>query len=270
MVGNEEEKSWINLFSKYCGGTHEDRSSTGINIDSHLLSCVLYFLRSGHYNHIAGWPDGKSSFGDYWNIIGSFAVAQVYGFSSTWLSQSTGHKGDGFSLRCVARSPNRAPRKVPIFLLYGAFFNMGNYYNFYAATVGSGTSTFIGEAPDSICPKGWRMVGNEGEKSFVKLFAEYYGGTKTGSSLTGGDTHLLSNIFSILRSGAYYWNSGGLGNRAGVGYYWLLKAYSYPRAYALGFYSTWLDYQFGYYEGGGFSLRCVAKLKTQKTKSPSI
>ena len=142
---------------------------------------------------------------------------------------------------------------------------MGNYYNFYAATAGSGTSTFVGEAPDSICPKGWRMVGNEGEingkeeKSWINLFSKYYGETHPvpypGIEDSNADTVVLLSSFTFLRSGNYDWNDGGLYDRAGAGLYWSILAYASPYAHSLAFVPTWLNYQNGYYKGYGFSLR---------------
>ena len=135
---------------------------------------------------------------------------------------------------------------------------MGNYYNFYAATAGSGTSDFIGEAPDSICPKGWRMVENEGEKSWINLFAEYYGVTKTGE-FSDPDTMAIVSVFNFLRSGYYHWN-GVLSYRSFDSRYWSAHTYSSSsHAYTYHSYSSWLYYQDGGNKGIGFSLCCVAK-----------
>ena len=115
------------------------------------------------------------------------------------------------------------------------------------------------------------MVGNEGEKSFVNLFAEYYGGTHLNASNTGVniDTHLLSSIFSFLRSGYYDWGNGVLDYRAWDGLYWSFKAYSGPSAHHLGFYPTWLAYQNGYSKGAGFSVRCVARSPKRSAQESS-
>ena len=141
---------------------------------------------------------------------------------------------------------------------------MGNYYNFYAATAGSGDKDFIGEAPDSICPKGWRMVGNEGEKSWMNLFARYYGGTHQDANSIGVniDTHFLSSIFSFLRSGHYDWNDGILYSRAWGGYYWSLYASSLGYAHFFHLNDAWLLYYGNYPKGYGLSLR-----KSQKYSS---
>ena len=104
------------------------------------------------------------------------------------------------------------------------------------------------------------MVGNEETidgkegKSWVNLFSKYYGGTKIGE-FANGDTIVIANIFSFLRSGDYNWTNGNLDNRARYGAYWSVRAHSDSSARYLAFDHAWLHYQNGYGKGHGFSLR---------------
>ena len=107
MVGNEgevdgkEEKSWINLFSNYYGGTHINITITGMNIDTHLLSSTFSFLRSGYYFRDSGDLYHRTVHGRYWSLKAhSDLDAHFLGFVSTWLYyQDGGSKGYGMSLR---------------------------------------------------------------------------------------------------------------------------------------------------------------------------
>lgn len=62
---------------------------------------------------------------------------------------------------------------------YDAHYMLGNYYQFAAATAGSGLGiTGVNDAPDSICPKGWQLpkagLGRMNTpKSFTYLYKTY-------------------------------------------------------------------------------------------------
>ncbi len=48
-------------------------------------------------------------------------------------------------------------------------------YSWYTATAGSGAGMSSGDAPNSICPKGWGLPPATGNKSFLNLLNGYYG-----------------------------------------------------------------------------------------------
>lgn len=139
----------------------------------------------------------------------------------------------------------------------------GNYYNWYAATAGTGTVEMAGgEATSSICPKGWRLPTDEGEKSFDNLFTTAYGI----NSDSAGALKVRSAPLNFNLSGVY--NYGDITNPVGLfnsssmrmGSYWtstdypddeesadrllINESYVWPHAMA--------D------KGYGFSIRCVA------------
>ena len=118
----------------------------------------------------------------------------------------------------------------------------GNYYNWYAATAGTGTcSMSSGNATASICPKGWRLPTNS---EFQTLYNNY----SSSSAMQGTPAFVLSGY----RNGSSTYNQGS------YGFYWSSTAYSSASAYSLYLYSSSVspqDYNNKYY---GFTVRCVA------------
>ncbi len=128
----------------------------------------------------------------------------------------------------------------------------GAYYSWTAATAGTGDASLTkGDAPSSICPKGWKLPPNSGRGSYAEFVAA--------AGITNdvaGSTKLQSAPYNFPYAG-YVYNST-LYNVGIVGYYWLRTAYSSNNAYALFFNSSYVDpaYNNGRYDG--FSVRCVA------------
>ena len=116
-----------------------------------------------------------------------------------------------------------------------------------------------GTASDSICPKGWRLPGNEGEKSYVEMLKLYSNRNGNTSDLTQGDTVAMLTQLAFLRSGDYNYSSGSLSNRTSYGYYWSGHYYSVTDSHLLYFGSTVLNPQSGSGRGYGFALRCLAR-----------
>ena len=152
----------------------------------------------------------------------------------------------------------------------------GNWYNWYAATAGTGKYDSTGEVSDSLCPSGWRLpkdvqnntTANSGSEFYNLLVLQY--GMKVGSNAGDGvnhgndyfrnaDTAVLSFPLSFIRSGFYYWNIGGLNGRTNGGNFWSSYASSVTYSRVLNFYGRYLYPQFGYNKGYGFAVRCVAR-----------
>ena len=147
----------------------------------------------------------------------------------------------------------------------------GNWYNWYAATAGSGTSTMSGtDAPDSICPKGWRLPGNTGNKSFQNLLTtadsenlaasleDNVSGTNYNLSTSGSnlDTSLLSTPLSFIRSGRYIRDPG---DRNNYGFLWTSFTYT-PSAVRFVHLGDWvLSVSSGSDTGLSDVVRCVAR-----------
>ncbi len=98
----------------------------------------------------------------------------------------------------------------------------GTYYNWYAATAGSGIYTLTSmNASDSICPKGWMLPygeASDNDKGWARLFNRYNSGIAStiiaplNFSYAGSYNHLVSqiqgqeifaNIWSSTASGSY-------------------------------------------------------------------
>ena len=118
-----------------------------------------------------------------------------------------------------------------------------------------------GTASDSICPKGWRLPGYDGDGSYYDLVERYVSRSST-SHDANSDTVMLISPLSFIRSG-YYFYVGDLKYNAEVGLYAysrfnsaiishnMVLAYNYLKAQNYNNYS--------YNRGSGYSLRCLAR-----------
>ncbi len=136
----------------------------------------------------------------------------------------------------------------------------GNYYNWFAATAGSGTYTKItGSANDSICPKGWRLPlagpSADVKYSYGLLTTSYNGASSLISVIT-------SEPLVYLRAGMQSY-TGSMYRQEEIGYYW--SATEYPNdndnAYYLGFSDreNTIFYRPLLSKGQGCTMRCVAR-----------
>jgi uncharacterized protein (TIGR02145 family) len=132
----------------------------------------------------------------------------------------------------------------------------GNYYNWYAATAGTGASSMTGsDATASICPKGWRLPSNSGIKSYYNLITTTYGL----ASSSDGSLALRANPLNFNLSGYYAYYNGAMRGQGSYGYYWSGTAYSSATdAYDLLFNTSSIYPQGSFGQGYGFSVRCVA------------
>ena len=122
----------------------------------------------------------------------------------------------------------------------------GNYYNWYAATAGTGTCAMTsGEATASICPKGWRLPTGGSNGEFQALYSQY-----SSSTLMQGDPGF---VLSGYRYGSSTYDQGGYGR------YWSSTAVNAGNAYNLYLGSSGVN-SAGYNgKFDGFTVRCVAK-----------
>ena len=136
----------------------------------------------------------------------------------------------------------------------------GNYYNFYAATAGTGNPNLTsGDAPDSICPSGWHLPSSTGTSSYTTLVQNYVGREENTDNLTNHHSPLLLSTLSFTRSGFYTYYNGILYSQSSHGYYWSHTPNGKTRAYYLTFVSTGLYPRSNYSRGYGFTLRCLAR-----------
>ncbi len=84
------------------------------------------------------------------------------------------------------------------------------YYNWYAATAGTGTHSIIsGTAISSLCPKNWRLPTGDASGELQTIYNKYPGTSLTGMPADWALTGLYSgsNVFGGLYTNAYYWAS---------------------------------------------------------------
>ena len=139
------------------------------------------------------------------------------------------------------------------------------YYNWYAATAGSGTESMVNQdAPYSICPKGWRLTTNYTNTSYPSGGADKswgsllytYGISPTWHETTTEYQILEAFPFTLPRAG--YFSSGAFQHN-GYGDWWSATAYSTAaNAYSLAFGTTGVLPQNRNYKYYGFNVRCVA------------
>ena len=130
---------------------------------------------------------------------------------------------------------------------------MGNYYNWYTATAGSGTystgSNVI--ATQSICPKGWRLPkggainATTGNGEFQQLYDAY-----------GNATNFISNTSAVLSG---FWYDSSANDQGSRGGWWSSTAYDSALGYYLIFNSSSVYPQSNHYKRDGLSVRCVAE-----------
>ena len=123
----------------------------------------------------------------------------------------------------------------------------GGYYTFYTATAGTGgTSLTSGNAPSSICPKGWRLpTGGRSTGEFQTLYNNY----NSASQMMGEPNFTLSGY---VRNGSVY-------SQGDFGYFWSSTVYNANRAYGLSLGSSNVGPGYDDVKSNGNSVRCVAR-----------
>ena len=125
-----------------------------------------------------------------------------------------------------------------------------------AAAIADNRAYSSGNAPDSFCPKGWRLPSGEGStvnKSFAYLMATYgYGNDSTGSASA------RRYPLSLMYSGNYDWSSGGMSSQDARSSWWSHTVYSSTKSDNLLIYSNHIYAQDDGRKELGFSLRCVS------------
>ena len=164
---------------------------------------------------------------------------------------------------------------------YDAHYLVGNFYQWNAATAGSGGTITSGEiidvpadletnpvsAEDSICPKGWELPKIWGDTSFINLLSQY-SSDDTSSIFTGLTTGTMSGIINggkIATAPLYlqysgYTNTDGALWYAGLGgLFWSSTAGSDPSdAFTLNFGVSDVYAGVGNARYLGGSVRCLA------------
>ena len=141
----------------------------------------------------------------------------------------------------------------------------GNYYDWNMATAGardtngnSLTWASSGEAADSICPKGWRLPPNQGEKSYKKLLVDYHL-IADNLNYSNSATTVLGPPFSYVRAMKYDIYNKKFYVVPNEGNMWTSSILYQGTATQINFESTRVFPHYNFFRGSGFSVRCVAR-----------
>ena len=132
-------------------------------------------------------------------------------------------------------------------ILAGGSDSYGAYYNWYAATAGTGTCAMeSGDAGSSICPRGWGLPTGGSSGEFQALYDEY-----------GSSSDMLGSPVNFVLSGYRFDRS--IVNQRNYGYYWSSTARSSNSAYDLDLSSSDVRPAISYAKYNGLAVRCVAR-----------
>lgn len=127
--------------------------------------------------------------------------------------RTTGYQGTDGITNCTKNANMAAnPNATGVCQIYDAHYLVGNYYQWNAATAGTGGTIWDENAGGSICPKGWKLpdskYGNRDSGSFAGLLLAYnlmlsdqYSGT-----ISNGQYNVALSPLFWVRSG-YIYNS---------------------------------------------------------------
>ena len=140
----------------------------------------------------------------------------------------------------------------------------GTYYNFQAATVGTGAAmtTDKSDSPDTLCPLGWQMpysgtVGDYDDKSrtWNHLFKLYSIRFSNGSS---ADVDKVNSYpLSYIYAGFFHWSSGRFYHQGSRDYYWSSTLANDTAAYYLDMWPTGVRPSDKLNKLTGSTVRCV-------------
>lgn len=192
----------------------------------------------------------------------SYAVAKLAD-GNCWMTQNL--RLTGARVLNTADSDVTANFSLPASVSVSAFANTtseakiydsgnnayGAYYNWYAATAGSGTGTISsGNVAQSICPKGWKLPS---QSDYSKL------ATSIGAGDNASGSAIFRNSTYNFQMGARIDNSSLSSSDIGsYGFYWSRTASTNNYAYNLYLGVNTAKPADAYYKRTGCSVRCVS------------
>ena len=141
-------------------------------------------------------------------------------------------------------------------------YHAGNYYNWTAAVANNVTNS--GNAPDSICPAGWRLPKTS-ENEFANLLVKYNVISDVSSTTYITDSSNVKIGFNNIRNYPLYFvrsgyvNGGTLNYTTSHGLYWSSTVYSANTARNLNFYDSSVNPAYYDRRYDGWSVRCMAR-----------
>ena len=197
---------------------------------------TLYDIRDSNSYTIAKLADGNCWMTQNLRLTGRRTLTSANSnVSSNWTLPAA---NTSFPTSCVNTAYNMSSGNT----------TYGNYYNWYAATAGTGTcSMSSGNASSSICPKGWRLPTSGGAGEFRNLNSKY------GSSASMRQVP-MSFPLAGGRSGTNTMDQGSFSS------YWSSTVYTAGIVYCLGLDSSNVYASFNYNgKELGTTVRCVAQ-----------
>ncbi len=135
----------------------------------------------------------------------------------------------------------------------------GAYYNWYTATVGTGTSELTeGNAESSICPKGWHLPTSEEFQNLYDKFPDATWATINDRSGRWFGASSVSAGGALLLADGYMRTADGLSANINLyGYYWTNASKDKTQAYSLRFNRKELTIDGNSRKSNGYSIRCL-------------
>ena len=269
--------------SRYTNGTTTDNTGTANN-NGLVIANNQNSDYPRSYNNDLGYITGTS------NTRDPSGCAAIEGNSGVWdskcqmpgsIGNSSGSKdlvtqtSDGLTQDSTWQPSYISTSDGATFTMRGSMY-IGDYYNWYAATAGSGrydmsnsTSHNGAVASHSICPKGWKLPVN-GDSSVDGSWQHLINGTYgyvTTNGYNQNNRAALNKIMqlplSIPFAGYYEWTNGALNSRGNVGNYWSSTATSASastNSYNLNMnYGGNVNPQNNNNKVNGLTIRCIAE-----------
>ncbi|MBQ9019928.1 hypothetical protein IJ096_01230, partial [Candidatus Saccharibacteria bacterium] len=181
---------------------------------------------------------------------------------------SDGASSNDSSVQIISKWAENSGCSGSYYCVSGNTEKYGNFYNWYAATATTGTSSLTNaDATDSVCPKGWKLPtsgtsssygSSAPDKSYGKLIYLVTGFSSLSTSYDGGTyVKAMQNAPLWFSFPGHY--GSGLRIQGADGYYWSRKAYT-SSGYAMGLFFDAYSYLYPQYYGNkveGYSVRCV-------------
>ena len=221
----------------------QDMTPGGCAISNEGDTKRLIDKRDGKYYWVAKLADGNCWMTQNLDLdlsTGTTLTPDNTNIPSNWPPSTSTTTGSSFSGYSTDTGKSHDPGNVYYENTSGTdqHYHVGNYYQWSAATAGyTGTS----QSTQSICPKGWTLPRQPQFRQLIN------------SGLSG--SNFMNAPYYLLRGGRL--GNSSLNNAGSWGYYWSSTPGGSSRAYALGFYSGYVNTgnDTRYY---GYSVRCVA------------
>ena len=214
-------------------------------------------------NPSATWTPSASTLNSDWSNSSTAPVSAYIG--DAWYYRSHGNTSLSLytSLSACEAGVDDGENPDP----YCGHAHIGNYYNWAAAVASNNTASISNEsdAPDSICPAGWRLPKSEGYDTYSEIGAllykmEYLTTTVNATSWFDEYSYMDSERWPIyLVPAGSILPTAGPTNLGTEGNYWTSRKEDSTYSYKMTFNENSVDSNVSHYNYIGNSIRCVAR-----------